>query len=109
MTPELLTSILGAILSLLASYFPGFSGWYGSLDTVKKRLFMAGGLLVIAGIIAGIACAGFGSMIGITLTCDLAGGYVLLKAFLAAIAVNQATYQLTKPSAPVRKPSGAKH
>jgi hypothetical protein len=112
MTPELLTSILGVILSLLASYFPGFSGWYAALETVTKRLVMAVGLLLIAVAIAGITCLGYGNMIGVSLTCDVAGGWIVIKAFLAAIAVNQATYQLTKPSMPEpkrdRKPAAAK-
>jgi hypothetical protein len=96
MTPELLTSILGVILSLLASYLPGFSSWFAALDGTKKRLFMAGGLLIIAGSVVGITCAGFASSIGVSLTCDLAGGWIALRAYLAAIAVNQAVFQLTK-------------
>jgi len=98
MTPDLLTSIFAVILSLLASYLPGFSPWYGALDTVKKRLFMACGLLAIALAVAGIACAGYATQIGVTLTCDVAGAWTTLRAFLAAIAVNQAAYQLTKHS-----------
>jgi len=98
MTPEILTSILATILTLSASYFPGFSGWYASLDGTKKRLFMAVGLLVITAGIFGIACAGFGSLIGVSITCDLAGGWLALKAYLAAIAVNQSVYLLSKPS-----------
>jgi hypothetical protein len=99
MTPELLTSILGALFSLCASYLPGFSTWYEALQTVPKRLVMALGLLLIAGSIFGIACAGFGAQIGITLSCDVTGGWIVVKAFFSALAVNQATYQLTKRSA----------
>ncbi len=46
MTPELLTSILGVVFSLCASYLPGFSAWYQTLDTTLKRLVMGLGLLL---------------------------------------------------------------
>jgi len=98
MTPEILTSILAALLSLLASYFPGFSDWYTSLEAARKRLYMAAGLLIITGAVFGIACAGFGDLIGVTLTCDLAGGWKAVQTFLAAIAVNQAVFQISKRS-----------
>ena len=100
MTPELLTSILGAVFSLCASYLPGFSTWYEALDTVRKRLVMGLGLLLIAGSIFGIACTGYGGQIGVTLTCDTAGLWIMVKAFLSALAVNQATHQLTKQPSP---------
>lgn len=119
MTPELLAVILAFILSLFASYLPGFSTWYDALETTAKRLVMASGLLLITLTVGGIACAGYGVQIGVTLTCDVAGFWILLKAFLASLAVNQATYQLTKPSTTeqiyaaakiiqARKPTGAK-
>ncbi len=96
MTPDLLASLFAVILSLLASYLPGFSNWYAALDTVAKRLFMAGGLLIITAGIAGLACAGYASQIGVTLTCDMDGLWIALKSYFAAIAVNQAAYQLTR-------------
>jgi hypothetical protein len=43
MTADILTSVLAAILSLLASYFPGFSDWYASQEPTYKRLYMAFG------------------------------------------------------------------
>lgn len=108
MTAELLIVILGVILSLFASYLPGFSTWYNALDTVPKRLVMAGGLIAIALAVSGIACAGFGDQIGVTLTCDIAGLWIILKSLLSALAVNQATYQLTKPATPTTRKTTTK-
>jgi hypothetical protein len=102
MTPELLTSIFAVILSLCASYLPGFSTWYAALETIPKRQVMAGGLALIALVIFGLGCAGLGTQIGVSLTCDLAGAWIILRAFFAAVAINQATYQLTKNSNPAR-------
>ena len=103
MTPDLLTSTLAVILSLCASYLPGFSTWYEALETVPKRLVMALGLLAIAAAVTGMACAGFGPLIGVKLACDWGGAFVTLKAFLTALAVNQATYQLTKRKSSARR------
>jgi len=95
MTPELLASIFGTLLSLLMSYVPGFATWYNPLSSQAKRLVMLGLLAAIAAAAAGIACAGFGSAIGLTLTCDETGLYTLITSFLAALATNQATYLIT--------------
>jgi hypothetical protein len=96
MTPDLLTSIFGVILSLLASYLPGFSTWYSNLQTESKRLVMAAGLLIISAAIAGLSCAGYGAQIGVELTCDTFGAWNVIRAFLAALAINQATYLITR-------------
>lgn len=100
MTPELLTVILGAILSLCASYLPGFSTWYEALETIPKRQVMAAGLLLIGVVVFVVSCAGYASQIGVTLTCDLAGGWIMVKAILSALSVNQATYLITRKPTP---------
>ena len=99
MTPELLASIAGMILSLLASYVPWFSTWYEALNSVLKRLIMLLLLLAIAAASYGLACAGLAPQLNLSLTCDTTGALALFRSFLAAVLANQATYQLTKPTA----------
>jgi len=95
MTPELLSSIAAAILSLLASYLPGFSTWYDKFSADQKRLLMLGLLCLATALSYGAACSGIGSLIGITVTCDTPGLIALIRTLLAAIATNQAVFLLS--------------
>ena len=97
MTPELLASIAAMLLSLAASYLPGFSGWFNALDTLFKRLLMLALLAAISAAAYALACAGFASALGLSLSCDAPGALDLFKTFLAALLANQATYQLAAP------------
>lgn len=95
MSPELFSSILATILSLLASYLPGFAPWYAARSSEAKRLLMLGVLAVIAAAAYGIACSGYGPIFGLQLTCDSRGLITLVQSFLAALSVNQATYLIS--------------
>jgi len=93
-----LSAIAGAILSLLLGYFPGLSTWYGNLVGEYKRLVMAGLLLLVAAGAVGLACWGYGTLVGIPITCDQAGIVEAVKAFIAALVANQATFLITTKS-----------
>jgi len=82
MTPELLSSIAAALISLAASYLPGFAEWFAGLEARRKRL----------------ACAGYGTLFGLALTCDEAGLWTLARAFVAALAANQSAYLISRPA-----------
>jgi hypothetical protein len=94
MTPEQLAAIAAALLSLTAAHFPGFSSWYQALDGVQKRLLMLGLLAASALASYGLACAGWGEALGVSLACDQTGALGLVRAFLAALVANQATYAI---------------
>ncbi len=94
MDSETLSAAAGLLLSLAASYLPGFAEWYAALEGARKRLVMLGLLAAVAGAAYGLACAGFADDLGLRLTCDAPGALALLRAFLTALAVNQATYLL---------------
>ena len=79
MSPETLTLISGAALSLFFSYVPGLNVKFAALSSDVKRLIMAGVLLVVSGAIFGISCAGYGSQIGIVLDCSKDGAIELTK------------------------------
>ena len=92
LTPESLTMLAGAVLSLLFSYVPGLSDWYGALEATYKRLIMAGLLLVTTGAVFGLACAGILSGIA----CDQPGLINVVWTFILAIVANQSVYSITK-------------
>ena len=98
MTPELLSSIVAILLSLAASYLPGFSDWYASLAPTAKRLVMLVLLAITSALSLALACAGYAQPAGISLTCDQAGGIALFKSFVAALVANQATFAITPKS-----------
>ena len=95
MTPELLSSFCAVLLSLAASYIPGFSGWFAGLDGGRKRLLMLGLLAGLSAAIYGLACLGLADSLGLSLTCDQPGGLALLRAFLAALISNQAAFAIS--------------
>lgn len=100
LSPELLASLAGILLSLLAAYLPGFNEWYDVLDGRAKRLVMLG-LLAASSLGAyGLSCAGWFDPV---VTCDQAGIETIISAFILAMVANQTTYQITTASSEERK------
>ena len=100
MTPEIITTGAGIIFSLVFSYVPRLNTWYASKDETAKKLIMLALLALVAGGAFGLAClAVLGDLFGVSLTCDKAGGLVLIRSFILAVIANQATY-LISPTAP---------
>jgi hypothetical protein len=95
MTPELLASIAAVLLSLFASYFPGFAPWFDALAPNAKRLLMLALLVLTTLACYVLACADLAASFQIPATCDPAGATDLVKAFLAALVANQAAYLIT--------------
>ena len=95
MTAETLAATAGIVLSLVFSYVPKFSTWYGLKDDPIKRLIMLGALVLVSGVAFGLACSGLASDFGLPLTCDKVGAVALLRAFVVAAIANQTTYALT--------------
>ena len=95
MTAEKLAVLAGIILSLLFSYIPGLSDWFGKLEGIQKRLVMLALLLVVAAGAFGLSCA----QVITEVTCDQAGAMGLVQAFIAAVIANQATYLISPQKA----------
>lgn len=95
MTAEILSSIAGVVISLAASYVPGFSDWYARLDGSHKRLLMLGMLAVSSIGIYALACAQLGEALEITLRCDQEGALTLARAFLTALVSSQAAFTIS--------------
>jgi hypothetical protein len=96
LTPELLSALAGILLSLLASYLPGFSAWFERLETIHKRLVMLGLLAGASAAIVGLACAGLGQATGLPVSCDRDGGILALQAFILALVANQSAYLISR-------------
>lgn len=82
--------IASGLLSLAFSYTPGLEGWYETLDPTRKRLVMAGALLVTTIGIYGYGCAG--RLDGFI--CDANTAWDLATSFVLAIMANQSTHNL---------------
>ena len=106
MSESSLALIAGAVLSLGFSYIPfGFNVKFAALSGEVKRLIMAGLLLVVAGSIYGLSCAGWGASFGITVVCDQAGAMNLIQVFVLALIANQSAYAITPQTSAVREAS----
>lgn len=92
MSVDDVVTILAVALSLLASYVPMFSDWYGSLSPANKQLFMLGGIFVIVGGSLGLSCVGFLAVF----ECTASGALAALMLFIKALLANQATYVGTR-------------
>jgi hypothetical protein len=89
---EVLITVGAILLSLAASYLPGFSGWYAGLKSEYKQLLMLGMLFLAAGVAFGVSCLKLETWV----TCDVQGAWGLFKLFVQAVMVNQSTYLITK-------------
>jgi hypothetical protein len=88
MNAEFISMIAGILLSLLFSYVPGASDWYGALDGVRKRLVMLVLLFLAAAGAFALSCAGIYDYVA----CSQAGAVQAVEAFIAAVIANQTTY-----------------
>lgn len=98
MTADTLAATAGILLSLVFSYIPKFSTWYGLKEDATKRLIMLGALVVVSGVAFGLACSGMAADFGLPLTCDKTGAIALLRSFAVAAIANQTTYALSPNS-----------
>lgn len=100
MTAESLAGIAGVVLSLVFSYIPGLNTKYAVLDGVYKRLIMLALLVLTAGAVFGLSCAGWGNM---SVVCSKEGLMGMVQVLLTAIIANQSAYLITPATAAVRR------
>ncbi len=99
MEMDITSAIAGAVISLVFSYAPKAKEWFAALETTQKRLFMLVALVIAALVQLALACSGLAADFGFSATCDRSGFVALIRAFFAALVVNQATF-LISPAAP---------
>lgn len=107
MSAELISAIAGGLLSLGFSYIPGLNVWFAGLESIYKRLIMAGLLLLVSAAVFGLGCTSWAAGWGIEATCDQPGLQVMIGAFIAALVANQATYQISPETSKVRTAKAA--
>jgi hypothetical protein len=97
MTLDLLSMLAGALLSLAFSYIPSLRNKFDTLLPEVKRLVMLGLLVVVAGGVYGLACAGWLASMwpGASVTCDQRGVLELVKVLILALIANQSTYMIS--------------
>ena len=98
LTPELLASIAGILLSLVFSYIPGLNVKFAALENIHKRLVMLALTFVAAGGIFALSCAGLNDYV----TCKQTGAWGLLQLFIRAAIANQSAYLLSTDAPAVR-------
>lgn len=91
-SPELLVSLAGVVLSLAFSYIPGLRVKFAALESDVKRLIMLGLIVVIAAAIFGLKCAG---ILEIGVACDKIGLQQMVWYVILGIIANQSAYQIT--------------
>lgn len=106
MDATFISTAAAAFLSLLFSYLPGLSQWYARLGSgpggedggTRKRLVMLALLVLVAGGAFGLACSGWGDLLGEAgeaLRCDRPGLVELLRALFFALMANQSVYKIS--------------
>lgn len=91
LSADLLAGLAGIVLSLIASYLPGFAPWFAKLQADQKRLVMLGALVVVSVAVFVLSCAGILDMI----SCNKDGALLVLRAFIIAMVSGQSAYLLS--------------
>jgi len=95
MTSIELSLAAGVLLSLLATYLPGFNTWYAKLTKEQKQLGMMLALLITSAGVLGLSCLPDFNLLGSAVTCDRAGLASVIKVFVLALIANQGTDRIT--------------
>lgn len=93
---DLFLAIVGAVLSLLFTYFPGLKDWFDK-QSGYKSLIMLGLIVAVALAYYGLGCIPvLANVLGIQVPCTVAGLLTVALAVIKIAIANQATYLLTK-------------
>ena len=103
MTPELLASIVGAVLALGFAYIPGLNTKWATLSPETKKLVTLGLLVLSAAGVYAYTCI---PVFSVVITCDKAGIIELVKLVIAAVIANQGVERILPLTKSVRKAKG---
>lgn len=92
-TSESLALIVGTVVSLVFSYFPGLNTWYAAKEEPVKKLIMIGLMVVVSGAIFGLGCANILNMDGFICAKDSVLQFVSI--LIASVIANQGTYKIS--------------
>jgi len=89
-------TIITAIASLGADYFPYLAGWYDALDDSIKRQLALAGAVVLVGVAFGLTCAG---IVTSNLVCTTTGAWDAISDIIYVFAIGQGVHLGAKPTA----------
>ena len=102
LTAAVLLAVVGALLSVAFTWFPGLNTWYAGLDKDQQSAIMLGLLILAAAVMIALGCAGLIVVVG--LVCTPQGIFTVVinlgVGLVTAMMANQGTYGLTKNLAP---------
>ena len=96
-TPDLITMVVGAVLSLLFNYFPTLNVWYAALKTEAKSGIMIG-LLAVASVVIYLL-----SLYGIIEVEGPITWIMVLRTFVLAMVANQSAYIISPQTVAVKE------
>ena len=99
MTPEALAAIVGMVVSLLASYVPGFNTWFAGIQDEYKKLIMLGILVVTCVVLVALSCTNT----WIFIECTREGIKNFITVFVWAVIGNQAAFKIFPQPRSVRE------
>lgn len=106
LTPELLAALVAGLLSLLATYVPGFNAWFAALAADAKRALMGIAVIVISLVVYVLACS---PDLGFTfVSCPTGGIWSLLSIVILSLTSNQAIDRITPEPAAVKEAKPAR-
>lgn len=100
-TSESLALIIGSVVSLLFSYFPGLNTWFAAKEDSTKRLIMVGLMVVTSAAIFGLGCANILNMDGFV--CGQESILQFVSILISSIIANQGVYKISPQTNAVQK------
>lgn len=101
MSPDLLTMVAGAVLSLLFSYIPNLNTWYAAKSEEVKKFYM---LILLFIVTAGIFALGCFDVLKISdFTCEKNTVFQFIWIYILALIANQSTYKISPQTLAVRQ------
>lgn len=95
-TPDLISMVVGAVISLLFNYFPGLNTWFSALRTEVKSFIMIG-LLAVASVAIYLL-----SLYGIIEISQPVDWVLVLRTFILAVVANQSAYVIAPQTSAVK-------
>jgi len=99
-TPELIAAIIGALISVLFSYFPKLNTLFAALAENQKKLIMLGLMVLVSGVIYLGDCVL--NWWVTDLVCGQEGLWRLATILISSIVGNQGVFSLTPQTTSVR-------
>ena len=96
-TPDLITMVVGALLSMLFNYFPALNVWYAALKAEVKSGIMIG-LLAVASVVIYLL-----SLYGIIEVAEPVTWVLVLRTFVLALVANQSAYIISPQTVAVKE------